>query len=81
MTSGGAILVASIPGHSHQGQTYSRLSHCNSRLPVTAESTNNDKVESPSRDHITDVRDMGFPTVDVFATVHNTKLPRFMSPS
>ena len=37
-------------------------------------------LESPFRYHGRDLRDVGFPTVDMFATVHNTQLPQFMSP-
>ena len=44
MFSSGTIPVTSIPGHTHQGHTHSGLSQCNSRPPVSAKSTNNDRM-------------------------------------
>ena len=51
--------MASISGHSHQGQAHSRLSEHDSRPPVSAKSANNAKVESPPQDRDSNLRDMG----------------------
>ena len=40
-----------------------------------AKSTDNDKVESPSRDRNTDLQDTGISDSGHVATVHNTQLP------
>ena len=74
------LSVASISGHNHQRQARSGLSERDSRLPVLAKSANNDRVESPPPDHDSHLQDMGTPTVDMFAKVHCTNLPHFMSP-
>ena len=44
----GIIPMTSVPGHSHQGQTHSGLSRCDSRPLVSAKSTNNYRMEPPS---------------------------------
>ena len=51
--------MASNSGHSHQGQAHSRLSERDSRPTVSPKPTNNDRVESPSRDNDSNLQDMG----------------------
>ena len=41
--------VASISGHSPQGQAHPRLSQCDNRQPVLAKTATNDRVESSRR--------------------------------
>ena len=41
--------VITLPGHSSQGQTHFRLSHCDSRLPAQAQSADNHRMASPYR--------------------------------
>ena len=43
--------MASILRHCPQGQAHSRLSGRDNRPPVSVKSANNDRVDSPSRDH------------------------------
>ena len=64
-----------ISGHSHSGQTHSRLSKPDSGPPILVEPAHNNRVGSPPRN-----RDVGTPTVNMLATVHNTHLPQFRSP-
>ena len=47
-SSSGTILMTSVPGHSYQGHTHSGLSRCDSSPLVSAKSTNNYRMESPS---------------------------------
>ena len=65
-----------VRGSEHNGpsKTYSRLSERDSRPPISSESANIDRVVPPPRDR------GGTPEVDMFATVSNSHLPRFMSP-
>ena len=64
--------MASNSGHCPQGQTHSGLSECDSRPPVSAESANNDRVESPPLELDSNLRELQ--TADKFATVHNVHL-------
>ena len=84
----GSVPMATNSRHSHLGQTHSGLSKHYSRPQggpkgpecVLAKPAHNNRVESPPRNSDPDLRDVGTPTVDMFATVHNTHLPQFMSP-
>ena len=71
--------MASYPGHSYHGQTYSGLPHYLGRPSILAKSTVTDRVGSPLI--VTQIFQMWrFPTVDMFSTGHNTHLLQFMSP-
>ena len=75
-----AVYVASSPRDNSQCKAHSRLSERDSRLPVMAKSANYDRVEPPPRNSEPNLREWATPIVDVFATVHNTHLPKFMFP-
>ena len=60
-SSSGHFSVATISGHSPHGQAHSRLSERASRPPVSAKSATNDRVDSPSQDHNSNLRDLGIP--------------------
>ena len=64
--------------HNSPSKTHSRLSDRASR-PIS-ESANIDRVESPPRDCELNLRVLGAPVVDMFATASNSHLPCFMSP-
>ena len=74
MSSSGSLYVAPSSGIVFRAR---RKGCLNAYLDPLA---NNDRVESPSRDHSLNLRDLGAATVDMFATVYNTPLPQFMSP-
>ena len=65
--------------HNSPGKAYSRLSERDSRPPISSESANIDRVVPASRDSEI-FRIWGTPEVDMFPTVSNSHLPRFMSP-
>ena len=64
--------------HNSPSKTYSRLSECDSRPPISSESAITNRVESPPRDRIFGF--WGTPVVDMFVTASNSHLPWFMSP-
>ena len=66
--------------HNSPSEAYSRLSERDSRPPISSESANIDRVVPPPRDRETYLRLWGTPEVDMFATVSNSHLSRFMSP-
>ena len=66
--------------HNSPGKTYSRLSKRDSRPPISSESAHTDRVVPPPRDRGTYLQGWGTPEVDMFATLSNSHLPRFMSP-
>ena len=76
-SSSGSVPMALNSGHSHHGQAHSRLSERDSRTPISAESEWSLHPEIMNRIFGT----WGTPTVDMFATFHNTHLPQFVSNS
>ena len=54
MFSSGSVNMATNSGHSHSGQTHSRLSKPDSGPPILAEPAHNNRVGSPPRN-----RDVG----------------------
>ena len=68
--------------HNSPSKTYTRLSERDSRPPISSEPANSDRVVPPPRDSGTYCifRVWGTPEVDMFATLSNSHLPRFMSP-
>ena len=72
--------MATDSGHNSKSQTYSGLPKCDSRPVVLAEPAHHDRVESPPEVVNLIFRLWGTSVVDLFATVHNTHLPQFMSP-
>ena len=83
MSSSGSVPMASNSGHSHQGQAHSRLSECDGRPSVLDKSANN-QITTQWSLHPEMVNCLfgtwEAPTVDMFATVHNTHFSQFMSP-
>ena len=69
-----------VTRHSSPGETHSRLPERDSRPPISSESGNTDRVVPTPRDHQTHLQGLGTPEVDMFATLSNSHLPRFMSP-
>ena len=58
------------------------ISSCLSVLvdwPVQALSASQHEMESPAIDNGFGLQLLGFPTMNMFATVHNAELPQFMS--
>ena len=72
--------MATVSRYSHLGQTDSGLPQCDSRPVIPAEPAHHDRVEPPTQSSESTIQTMGSPVVDMFATVHNTHLPQFMSP-
>ena len=68
--------------HNNPSKTYSRRSERDSRPPtcISSEPANTDRVVPSPRDRETIFRVWETPEVDIFATVSNSHLPRFMSP-
>ena len=60
-SSGGAIHVVTSSEHSCPSKTHSRLSEHDSRPPVSSQSADTDKVESPSRNRESNFRSLGGP--------------------
>ena len=69
-----------VSGHNSPGKTHSRLSERDSRPPISSEPANTDRVVPAPRDRESYLRVWGTPEVDMFATLSNSHLPRFMSP-
>ena len=67
-----AIRARHIPG--------SRLSKCDCRLFILAKPAHHDRVASPPGNSEPNIQNVGNSAGDMFATVHNTHLPQFMSP-
>ena len=77
-----SVSLAADSKHSSSSQTHSGLPQCDSRLVISAEPAHHYRVESPPRGRESDIQTVGNSStvVDMFATVHNTHLPQFMSP-
>ena len=69
-----------VSRHSSPGETHSRLPERDSRPPISSESANTDRVVPAPRDRESNLQGLGTPEVDMFATLSNSHLPRFMSP-
>ena len=59
-SSSGSLCVATSSEHSSKSQTHSRLFEHDSKLPIQAQSANNDRVESPFRNRDLDIRGLGY---------------------
>ena len=66
--------------HYSPSTTYSRLPERDSRPPISSKSANIDRVVPSPRNRETYLQGCGTPEDDMFATVSNSHLPRFMSP-
>ena len=66
--------------HNSPSKTYPRLSERDSRPPISSEPANTDRVIPTPRDREAYLQGLGTPEVDMFATLSNSHLPRFMSP-
>ena len=66
--------------HNSPSKTYSRLSERDSRPPISSESANTDRAESPPRDREPHLGLWRTPVVDMFMTASNSYLPWFMPP-
>ena len=69
-----------VSEHSSPGKTHSRLSERDSRPPILSESANIDRVVPTPRDREPHLQGLGTPEIDMFATLSNSHLPRFVSP-
>ena len=80
----GSVSVVTDSGHHSMSQIHLGLPKCDSRPVFSAEPAHHDRVESPPEVVNLIFRLWGTPVVDMFhymfATVHNTNLPQFMSP-
>ena len=65
-----------VSEHSSPGKTHSRLSERDSRPPISSEPANTDRVVPAPQDRESYLQGLG----DMFATLSNSHLPRFMSP-
>ena len=75
-----AFPLVRVTRHNSPGKTHSRLPERDSRPPISSESANTDRVVPTPRDRETHLQVWGTPEVDMFATLSNSHLPRFMSP-
>ena len=81
-SSSGSVPMATNLGHSHQGQTHSRLSVRDSRPPVSAKSANNDRVEPPPQESDMNIQDIGNSNCGhVCHSQQNTSSPVYVSDS
>ena len=62
MSSSGAFYVVTSSEHSSPSKTHSRLSERDSRPPISYQSANNDRVESPSLNRESNFRILGDPS-------------------
>ena len=69
-----------VSGHNGPGKTHSRLSERDSGPPISSEPANTDRVVPAPRDSESHLQGLGTPEVDMFVTLSNSHLPRFMSP-
>ena len=67
-SSSGSVSMATNSRHSHQGQTHSRLSECDSGTSIATKSANNNIVNKI-------FGSLESATVEMFVTVHNFHLP------
>ena len=79
-----SVSVATDSGHNSLSQTYSRLPQCDSRVKSRPVALPNKPITTEWSLH-PEVMNLIFrlwrmPVVDMFATVHNTHPPQFMSP-
>ena len=66
--------------HNNLSKAYPTLSEHDSRPPISSKSANIDRVVPSPRNREKYLMVCGTPEVDMFATVSNSHLPRFMSP-
>ena len=69
-----------VSEHNSPGKTHSRLSERDSRPPISSEPANTDRVVPTPRYREPYLQALGTPEIDMFATLSNSHLPRFMSP-
>ena len=75
-----AFPLVRVTRHNSPGETHSRLPERDSRPPISSESANTDRVV-PTPEIVKRIfRFWGTPEVNMFATLSNSHLPRFMSP-
>ena len=81
------LVFLRIHTHTHTHTQHSNASQTNSRLPqrdsgqvVSAGSAVKQGMDHLSSNCSSGLRSLGVPTVDIFATAHNTHLPQLMSP-
>ena len=72
--------MATDLGHNSASQTHSRLPQCASRLVISAKPAHHNRASPHPKVVKLIFRLWGTPVVDMFATVHNTYLPQFISP-
>ena len=76
----GSVSMATVSRYNHLGQTHPGLPKCDSKPVISAKPANHDRVKPPPQVVNLLFKLWGTPVLDMFATVHNTPLPQFMSP-
>ena len=74
-----SLYVAPNLRHGSQSQTHTRLFECDSGPPIQTQSADINRVKSPFQIVKRIFKFWGTTAVDMFATVHNTRLPQLMS--